>query len=236
MARILLIDSNPENRKSIEGLLRYRTSHKFDSVATHTEGARKAVSMLPDIIMMNALLFMSKHYAFPRVLQQHVKTKHISFLVHATGPLDEVTEKQIQASGLATIIYLPASAEEIESGIQEALNQSSVPSQGIASVVWPQANPGDITKVASQSVKKTPKVKTVQWPVVSKANELAQVKRPSKKATSHRLSGQPTGTHEKPSSGFRPSTFEQVETGRESEKTFQKPRWKKVDPKDIKNK
>ena len=120
MACILLIDSNPENRKSIEGLLHYRTPHTFESVATHTEGARKAVSLAPDIIMINVLLFMSKSYAFPRVLQQHVQTKTISFLVHATGPLDELTEKQILASGLATIIYLPASAEEIERGIQEA--------------------------------------------------------------------------------------------------------------------
>ncbi len=174
MARILLIDSNPENRKSIEGLLRYRTHHKFDSVATHTDGARKAVSMMPDIIMMNALLFMSKHYAFPRVLQQHVKTKHISFLVHATGPLDEVTEKQIQASGLATIIYLPASTEEIESGIQEALSQSSVPPQGVASVVWPKANPSEMPKTVHQSDQKTSKIKNVQLTVVQKSRKNSQ--------------------------------------------------------------
>jgi response regulator RpfG family c-di-GMP phosphodiesterase len=220
MAHILLIDSNPDNRKSLEGLLRYRTQHKFNSVATHTDGARKAVSLLPDIIMMNVLLFMKKQYAFPRVLQQHEKTQHISFLVHATGPLDEVTEKQIQASGLATIIYLPASAEEIESGIQEALDQSSVQQpKGVAPVIWPQANPNETPKTTRSTPQKISKVKTVQWPVVSNTNEEPRpTPRPKRKA----------------SLGFRVSTFEEIET--ESEQTFKTPRWKKVDPKDVKNK
>jgi len=238
MARILLIDSNPDNRKSIEGLLRYRTQHKFASVATHTEGARKAVSLVPDLIMMNALLFMSKQYAFPRVLQQHEKTQHISFLVHATGPLDEVTEKQIHASGLATIIYLPASAEEIECGIQEALHQSPAQhSQGVAPVVWPQAKPSEAPKTTRQNVKKASKIKTVQWPIVAQPNEQTRPTHPSKKVASHRFSDQPQCSKQHAvSSGFRAAAFEQVETDGEGEKTFQKPRWKKVDPKDIKNK
>lgn len=238
MARILLIDSNPENRKSIEGLLRYRTSHKFESVATHTEGARKAVSLMPDIIMINVLLFMSKSYAFPRVLQQHAKTKTISFLVHATGPLDELTEKQILASGLATVLYLPASAEEIESGIQEALQQSLVQHPaGVTPVIWPQAKPNETPNSTRPKAKKTPQINTVHWPVISKDKEDKRPQKRSPRPASRKLSGQPAGKKQQATpSGFQVSTFEQLETERETEKRFHAQRWKKVDPKDIKNK
>jgi len=232
MARILLIDSNPDNLKSLEGLFRYRTRHEFDTATSQTEGARKAVSGSPDVIMMNALLFMGKNYAFPRVMQQHDKTMHISFLVHANGHLGEITEKQIQASGVATIVYLPVSAEELEAVIDEALHQiKPVDKQGVAPVVWEQASRSEAKKVIRPQAKKatpeTPKVKPVAWPVVSKQKEKPS-ERPQK-ATPQAPRPQAK------SSGFRAASFEQVDEAKtQGKRKFEDQHWENVDPKDVK--
>lgn len=241
MSRILLIDSNPDNRKSLEGLLRYRTRHDFEVVDNHTDGARRAVSLAPDLIMMNVLLFMGNNYAFPRVLQQHAKTQNISFLVLANGHLDEVTEKQIQASGMANIVYLPVSAEELEAAVHDALAQSGrIGSDEVASVVWPQAvkDPSTSSKTGTQRAEAsgTPKIKPVQWPTASKP---AQQTRPASSPKSARRKPTPQALPKrtsKQSSGFRPATFDQVQddsnvTGQPKFKTQQ---WQTIDPKDLK--
>ncbi|MBT3603026.1 MAG: response regulator [Candidatus Latescibacteria bacterium] len=243
MSRILLIDSNPENRKSLEGLLRYRTHHDFAVVESHTEGARKAVSLAPDLIMMNVLLFMGNNYAFPRVLQQHDKTKDISFLVQVNGHLDEVTERQIQASGMADIVYLPVSAEELESAISEALSHSSTQDvQAVAPVVWPQAGqaqqePRPTSADQSGGTHKTATVKPVQWPTVEKNTQQPKSKLPPKQVTDSKRTNKARRPQEKhQETGFRVANFDQVadqtQTKRPSE--FKTPKWQTVDPKDLK--
>lgn len=240
MARILLIDSNPDNRKSLEGLFRYRTRHEFHCATSQTEGARKAVSSSPDLIMMNALLFMGKNYVFPRVMQQHEKTEHISFLVHATGRLDDVTQKQIQASGMATIVYLPVSAEELEAAIDEALRHiKPTGKQGIAPVVWEQASHAESQNtIRSQPKKaqpKSPNVQPVQWPEVPSFNqkEPAQPK-PKKKAFQNLADRAPRPQNKQ--SGFRSAEFEQIDDEpTKGKRKFTDQRWENVDPKDVKN-
>ena len=237
MAQILLIDSNPENRKSIEGLLRYRTRHVFESVATPTDGARKAVSFQPDLIMMNVLMFMGKNYAFPRVMQQHDKTMHISFLVHANGPLDEVTEKQIQASGMATFIYLPASADELEGAIQSALEKSAPASKGVAPVVWQQASKAEAQQAIRPEQKKGLKKqgKAVQWPQAAQGNEARkQAAQKPQKATFRHLADVQT-PKKQAKQGFRAAAFEQVDSGTtKGRPKFKRQSWEEVDPKDVK--
>ena len=139
MAKVLVVDGNPDHLRLLGGLLRYRTSHQVTVVETCVAGARAAVSDPPDVIMINALLFMGSQYAFPRVLQQNPRTASIPFLVHATGSLGEITQKQIEASGVAGVVELPISADELEAEIIRALGGSSVlpsGSGGIQPVQW----------------------------------------------------------------------------------------------------
>jgi CheY-like chemotaxis protein len=241
MARILLVDGNPENRKALGGLLRYRTRHQVESVASQTEGARKAVLLEPDLIMMNALLFMSNSYAFPRVLQQHQKTEGIAFLVHANGPLGEVTEKQIKASGMANILYLPASAEELETSIQDTLNQlPSKAKSGVAPVVWRQASKAESKKkVSSGSSGKTvrpEKVKSVKWPQAGTAKEQESSSSGSPKQVFQNLSDQVPRAESK-TARFKPASFRHVDDEKPNRKPgFKTQRWETVDPEDVKNK
>lgn len=242
MSRILLIDSNPENRKSLEGLLRYRTQHDVCVVENHTEGARKAVSLAPDLIMMNVLLFMGNNYAFPRVLQQHDKTKHISFLVQANGHLDEVTERQIQASGMANIVYLPVSADELDAAIQQAVGQPKTKGKSeVASVVWPVAGEAkketELPAPEKTVEKNAPDVKPVAWPTVSQTEANKSKSAPTKKVSFQDFAKQePRPKQKKQRSGFKAATFGQVSDKAKVKgaQKFRTQTWQTVDPKDVK--
>lgn len=235
MAHILLIDGNPDNRKALEGLLRYRTQHQFVVVDSQTEGARKAVALKPDVIMISALLFMGKNYAFPRVLQQHEKTSQITFLVYASGRLDEVTQKQIMASGMATIMHLPVSAEELEVGVQEALSHApKAKARGVAAVVWPSAKRGERQNVVHQTKpnqKRKPAPQSVQWPQVPKAE-------PPDKAKPHFVSlGDQARSVGNKKHSFSAANYEKVDSKKtKGKQQFTVQKWERVDPKDIKKK
>ena len=71
MARILVIDGNPDTHRSLGGLLKFRTAHEFEIAEDCSAGIRKSISMSPDVILINALFFMANNYAFPRVMQKH---------------------------------------------------------------------------------------------------------------------------------------------------------------------
>lgn len=234
MARILVVDGNPENVKSLHGLLHYRTDHEFECVTTQQEGARKAISLAPDLIMMNVLLFMKKNYAFPRVLQQNERTKHISFLVHANGHLDEVTVKQIQASGVAKMIFLPASAQELEVGIEEALSLSKpTQTQGVSTVSWRQASPSELKQKVEH--KSTPKaVKNVQWPTAHK-NEKVVNKATRRKKTSTNQTTSKVFSAQTSKPKFRSASFERVEDVPDAkDHEFKRIVWEKIDPQKLK--
>ena len=169
MARILVVDSNPDTQRALRGLLKYRTRHTFEMVTSCTQGARRAVATAPDVIMVNALLFMGNNYAFPRVLQQNTQTAGISFLVHTPGDVGEVTRRQIEASGVAGVVEMPISAEELDAEIVAATGRSHTPpadAGGVRPVQWQRISKSQ-TNTESQEVHKGKAVKSVQWQSIS---------------------------------------------------------------------
>ena len=50
MARVLLIDSNPDHKKSLKGLFAYRMHHSVIMANGCLEGARVCVAEKPDVI------------------------------------------------------------------------------------------------------------------------------------------------------------------------------------------
>lgn len=231
MARILIVDGNPDSQRAIGGLLKYRTRHTFAVADSREAGIRQALAMSPDIILINALLFMGNNYAFPRVMQHSPKTSHISFLVHATGALGTVARRQIEASGVAGVFELPISAEELHAEIEAALRLRK-PKIGVQAVQWQRLNGAKTSDATRSDTNKqsAPKgvqkaVKAVQWPTASKA-EVAR----------HRGAGEikPEETR------FRAAVFPAIN---EQEKDrvkghapgdFSEQSWEKVDPKQVK--
>lgn len=172
MARILVVDSNPDSQRALGGLLKYRTRHSFAIVDSCNAGARQAVAIAPDIILINALMFMHSNYAFPRVMQQHTQTAQIAFLIHSTGPLGEVARRQIEASGVAGVLELPVSGEELDEAIQKALKRRKPAKKtGIQSVSWQKISRPPASKTPPHPA--TNEVKAVQWPRVPKESTKA---------------------------------------------------------------
>lgn len=179
MAHILIVDGNPDSQRAIGGLLKYRTQHTFGVADSRKAGIRQALAISPDIILINALLFMGNDYAFPRAMRQCDKTAHISFLVHATGALGEVARRQIEAAGAAGVFELPIGAGELDEKIEAALTHQK-PKSGVQAVQWQRLR---VEKPPpAKDIQKG--VKSVQWPTASREdvqrNRDAQTQREEK--------------------------------------------------------
>ena len=62
MAKVLLVDSNSDHRKSLKGLFTHRMSHTMVMVKDCVSGARACVSERPDLVMINLLLFLDNKF------------------------------------------------------------------------------------------------------------------------------------------------------------------------------
>ena len=216
MATILLIDGNPEQRKAVSGLLQYRTPHSVVEADGLLTGARAVVSQRPDLIMINALLFMKDDYAFCRVLRQDGRTRSIPVAVHTASPLGELAERRIQAQGATGIVEMPASAGELVHHIEgafEAARQTRQTSRGVRPVQWPTGS--QASAQADESGTDRP-VRPVDWRSIA-SNRANQTPGPA--AARPEGTGEPrqprhkdrgTGS-EKGRGGFQSSQFEAVD-------------------------
>ena len=264
MAKILVVDSNPDHQRSLGGLIRHRTPHSVVMAGTCVEGARAAVSEQPDMIMINALMFMQDNYAFPRVLQSNDKTASIYLMVHTAGELEDLTVRRIEVQGVSGVVGLPLSAKELEREIEKALQQADTPHQmspGVRPVQWARVEVPKQQGKASGPPEK--EVRPVEWARVEKPEE-AQRSRPvrpantgaSRKgervspAASRRPSNGTAGSTfrrqqaprvDRAEGGFRSFSHEEVDPqnpgvkGNEARPGFEENRWDSVDPKQVKN-
>ena len=262
MANILLIDSNPEHRKSLGGLLRHRTSHTVRIVEKNIEGVRAASTDQPDLIMVNALLFMDKNYGLPRVLQQNEKTASIPFLIHTSTDLGEVVQRQIEASGVAGVLELPVSASELQAGIDGCLELKSEPKRsrkGVQEVQWDRIEEPSVPTSksspesagqgeAAETSHKGKRVKSVTWPTANpseiKSRKKARGSSPPRRQASADFRKMDSPESGGGSGGFQAASFQDIGStervvGEDSDrdKSFkQKTSWNSVDPGQVKNK
>ena len=246
MACILIVDSNPDTQRALQGLLKYRTRHTFEMVTSCTEGARRAVGLAPDVIMVNALLFMSNSYAFPRVLQQNAQTAGIPFIVHTARDVGELTRRQIEASGVAGVVELPISAEELDAEIVATTGRFQVPSADADGVrQWQRVSNSERK---TESVHKGKSVKSVQWQSISaeeaKQSGVTRGRRPAPQTRTQTSedekprvirSSANTSPEEQPqSSGFQAASFQRVDSEdsvkNKKPATFKEQTWNDVNP------
>ncbi|MCZ6632203.1 MAG: hypothetical protein O7G87_02295 [bacterium] len=249
MANILMIDSNPDHKRSLGGLLKYRTAHTVWMEDGCVAGARAAVGKLPDMIMINALLFIHNEYAFPRVLQQNPKTASIPFLVHSTGELGELTRKQIEASRIASVIELPISAGELDAKIQNVIanGPSRQDRTGVQPVQWER-----IKQKGEEQKSGNAPVRPVKWPQAGEAEDVQKVPQAHTKAKPKRDKEQgpkvfkpsrpPSAAPTQTNGTFQSLSFEQVDESKESVKGNKKKEfkptegWSVADSDQVKNK
>ncbi len=259
MATILLIDGNPEQRRALSGLLQYRTAHSVVSADDLVAGAGAVASGRPDLILINALLFMMDDYAFCRVLRQDSRTRSIPVAVHTATPLGELAERRIRAQGATGIIEMPASTDELTHHIEGALEAPRQTRREVRPVQWPTSSPSSQEGAASSSERAKPEARTqdeesrdgrpvrpVDWnsiasnrgnqeptPPVDRPQRTQAPRRPAKRgggAGSERGQGQ-----------FRASQYEavdpaQAKAGAEggSKGVFRQSEFQEIDPNEVK--
>lgn len=175
MSDVLLIDGNPDHVRPLTGLFKYRVSHELEVVEDCVSGLRRIYGNPPDVILINALLFSSEDYGFPRALSEQAMHRSIRVIVLVSGRLDEIRERSVEQYG-ASILELPASADELNDAIEKAStlrNKSKEPQAVSWASVEPQA-PRDqpdqtVHPVAWESLAKeasqTEEVRPVNWAV-----------------------------------------------------------------------
>lgn len=206
MAKILIVDNNPEQRRLLNGLFRYRTSHAVVNAQTCFSGARACLAEQPDLILINVLLFMANNFAFFRVLQEHAQTDSIPVLVHSAGALEKLTRRRVEASGAAGILELPLSADELVEEIERAFRKVRSAKREVRPVTWPQAAKPE--KTGASKPAEGQEVRPVDWTAVAssgRSQPRAEPARPRVQET--RRAPQSNAGRE----GFRTPVFESVD-------------------------
>ena len=242
MADILLVDSNPEHVRSLEGIVKYRTRHAIDVVPDCVQALRRIHDKHPDLILINVLLYGSVEFGFAQALSESPVHATIPIAVHASGHIGDLTRRRIEAQG-ARLLELPISADELEEELHRPAKVS-----GIETVTWGQAAPQKRSDKAAKTQENSG-VRSLNWsvdgtaskkvPETSPVFESARPTTPPKKSAKREPAPVPQKLPSRnASTGFSPlaSSVERVEGPAEAPVEFSpESEWKQVDPESVKN-
>ena len=261
MAKILLIDGNPEQHRALCGLLRHRTPHSVILTETRAEGIRAAYTERPDLIMINALMFIEEDFALSHTLRARAETVSVPIVVHTSGELGDLTQKRIETQGIAGRVDLPATADELIEIVKRVLERTEGSVQSVAwssvrrkdgegeakkpqAVEWPRVERKEEDAARNE-------VRPVVWPKADRTEgepgaDEKRSKRPNQ-TTKYRAQSRPRPAQKRPSSegsedAFRKTSFKRVKPGdAKSQKDklqsegFRNETWPAAKPADIKN-
>jgi CheY-like chemotaxis protein len=247
MARILIVDANPDHQRALGGLIRHRTDSSAVIVDSCVKGARIAVRDHPDVILVNVLLYVDGEFAFQRALGRSASTQDIPLLVHCSGQMEALTRRRVEASGAAAVLELPVNAEELTYYIDEAIRtgpRAGKVGEGVQEVHWPKAEAAG-EEPGKQATGGKP-VNPVDWGSVgSGARPLgdgpprddAARRDPGARPLQETPASEPSGANGQ-GGGFRTSSFRSVDPsevkGSGGKRDFEETRWPKVDPEKAK--
>jgi CheY-like chemotaxis protein len=239
MAKILLIDSNPDHRKSLKGLFEYRMPHSVVIENDCVAGARACVAERPDLIMINLLLFLDHKFAFSRALSRINQTEKIPVLVHLSGVVEDLSRRNAEVNGAAGVLELPCTAEELGEEIHRAISTGGRrgTTAEVKTVTWPSEHLAEGQASARE-------VKPVDWVAMASTNS-TQTQAPSADPGATLKERKTPDTTRKSTAGsstFKLAAFdsvdpETVKSGRSDSKTretFKPPDWPSVKPEDVK--
>ena len=165
MSNVLLVDGNPDHIKALSGLFKYRIKHDLDIVEDCVSALRHIYRNPPDVVLVNALLFASEGYGFPRAMAEDPTIAASSrVVVLISGRLDEIRERAVARFG-ASILELPASADELNEAIEKARSLRS-PSGTPRAVAWERVD-SDEQAQPEEKREAQPLVQRVSWQPLS---------------------------------------------------------------------
>ncbi len=125
--RILVV----EDETDFLELLRLRFKEEGFAIATATNGVeavKKARNLLPDLILLDAMLPELDGFAVCEILRKDAATASIP-VVMVTGLCGQLTRCAAIESGATDFVTKPTTPDEIVSKVTEMLQRRSVPSQ-----------------------------------------------------------------------------------------------------------
>lgn len=171
MRNVLLVDGNPDHVRLLSGLFKYRLEPNLQVVGDCVAGLRQIYTQAPDVVLVNALLYGSEDFGFPRAMTEGEMNDGIGIVVLVSGRLDEIRERAVKQFR-ATIVEMPTSADELKEAMETAQRQrtrSSTP----RTVTWQSA---DQPSTAEPDPEVPPTVHRVSWQAFDTAAEADQVR------------------------------------------------------------
>ena len=171
MRNVLLVDGNPDHVRLLSGLFKYRLEPDLQVVGDCVSGLRQIYTQAPDVVLVNALLYGSEDFGFPRAMTEGEMNDGIGIVVLVSGRLDEIRERAVKQFQ-ATIVEMPTSADELNEAMETAQRQgtrSSTPRP----VTWESAEAATPTEPDSEV---PPTVHRVSWQDFDTAAEADQVR------------------------------------------------------------
>jgi hypothetical protein len=140
-------------------MFKYRVKHDLVVVGDCMSGLHSLYTQPPDVILINALHFASEDYGFARALSEEPRHEGVGMVVLVSGAVGEIRSRAIEQFG-ATILELPANADELSEAISKA--------QGIRAwtstprpVIWGRAD--EKSRDATQQEETPTTVHRVSW-------------------------------------------------------------------------
>jgi hypothetical protein len=171
MRNVLLVDGNPDHVRLLSGLFKYRLEPDLQVVGDCVSGLRQIYTQAPDVVLVNALLYGSENFGFPRAMTEGEMNDGIGIVVLVSGQLDEIRERAVKQFQ-ATIVEMPTSAGELKEAMETAQRlgtRSSTPRP----VTWQSVDKPSVSEPDSEV---PPTVHRVSWQAFDTAAESDEIR------------------------------------------------------------
>ena len=126
MAYILMIDDNPQNRRYIEKMIHYRSSHEIGFATNANEAIESMVARRPEVILLDLFIPGMDGFELFENLRKHPATESIPVVVHSAIPLDPLTKLRMKRMRTEGFFQFPIDASALNEKLRIALKRNDV--------------------------------------------------------------------------------------------------------------
>jgi CheY-like chemotaxis protein len=121
-----MIDDNPQNRRYIEKILHYRSTHELGFATNASEAIDSMVERRPEVILLDLFIPGMDGFELFDNIRKHPATESIPVIIHTAVPLDPVTQLRMKKVRCEGFIQFPIDASDLKDKIRIALRRNAV--------------------------------------------------------------------------------------------------------------
>lgn len=126
MAYILMIDDNPQSRRYIEKIIRYRSDHEIGFAASAGDAIESMVERRPELILLDLFIPGMDGLELFAQIRKHPATESIPVIIHSAVPLDALTKLRLKRVRYEGYVQFPIDASDLKEKIRIALKRNEV--------------------------------------------------------------------------------------------------------------